>query len=50
MAIRTDCYEIERIYEYDPERVRKAFEIILNIKPKEKEEEKQADNKERNTN
>lgn len=38
MTIRTDCYIVKRTYEYDPERVRKAFEIILNIKPKDKEE------------
>lgn len=38
MTIRTDCYIVKRTYEYDPERVKKAFEIILNIKSKDKEE------------
>ncbi|WP_158002138.1 hypothetical protein [Clostridium botulinum] len=35
MAYRTDCYKINKIYELDKEKVKKAFQIILNAKGKE---------------
>ncbi|WP_159449963.1 MULTISPECIES: hypothetical protein [Clostridium] len=36
MAYRTDCYKINKHYELDKEKVKKAFQIILNAKVKEK--------------
>lgn len=40
MSYRTDCYTVNRTYKLDEERVKKAFEILLNIKIEDSKEEK----------
>lgn len=40
MACKKDCYIVNKSYKLDKERVKKAFEILLNIKIKDNKEEK----------
>lgn len=37
MAYRTDCYVVNKSYKLDKEKVKKAFQIILNAKVEEEQ-------------